>query len=60
VAIFLDRLFWISLIYRFFTELGKIHEYIVAAAIAATQSYVRKTKAIALAPATEFSLAATL
>jgi hypothetical protein len=31
--------FWISLIYRFFTESGKNYKYILAVAIAATQSY---------------------
>jgi hypothetical protein len=52
--------FWISLIYRFFTESGKNYKYILAVAIAATQSYARKTKAILLAPDTAFNLAATL
>jgi len=49
------------LIYRFFAELDSNYEYILAVAIAATsQSCAMKTKAIALAPAMAFSLAATL
>jgi hypothetical protein len=43
-----------------FLQSGKNYEWILGVAIAATQSYARKTKAISLAPDTAFNLAATI